>query len=111
MYRYAYSLSGEEAITSDWQTANKSARLKRVELSCSRNAPFIAIPDMIKMAELKEIEVASIHIPFGVDTEMGFGSAGERLEHVNFIAGFLNQCAPFKCRNFTMHSGPERSEQ
>jgi sugar phosphate isomerase/epimerase len=111
MYRYAYSLSGEEAVSSDWQNANKSAKLKRVELSCSRNAPFIAIPGMIKMAEQKEIEVASIHIPFSIDTEMGFGSPEERQSHVDFIADFLRKCAPFKCRNFTMHSGPERTAQ
>ena len=111
MYRYAYSLSGEEAVTSDWTAANKSAKLKRVELSCSRNAPFIAIPGMIKMAEQKEIEVASIHIPFGIETEMGFGTPEERQSHVDFIADFLRQCAPFKCRNFTMHSGPERTAQ
>ena len=109
MYRYAYSVPGEDAATLDWQQANANARLRRIELSNSAKAPYAALQEMIGLTQSGAVEVASIHIPFGIDTEMGFGSKEVRQEHMNFIADFIRRHAPLGSKNYTFHSGPERT--
>ena len=55
--------------------------------------------------------MASIHLPFFLLTEMGYGTPDERQAHVAHTIAFIRKCAPFQCRHYTLHGGLERTNE
>ena len=111
MYRYAISVPDRVAEDAAFLNVLAKAKLKRIEFSCSSGTAKESMIDRIAvMAERQaagDLEVGSIHIPFG--GWWGISAPGEAVRSlaVENARDFIRACAPLNCRNFTLHGSSE----
>lgn len=115
MHCYSVSCPNRQIANPEWQKAVASAAIKRIEYSCSEGFPLSSFEEDVKilcaMQERGEVEVSSIHIPFGAAITVGTPDESLRSNTVRFIKDFLKVTAPLGCRNYTLHPSTEPIEE
>ena len=111
MHCYAVSCPDCQIANPEWQKAVASAAIKRIEYSCAEGTHMSRFAEDVKilcaMQERGDVEVGSIHIPFGAMTAVGAADEYLRTSSVQFIREFLKVTSPLKCRNYTLHPSTE----
>ena len=111
MYRYAISVPDRVAEDAAFLNVLAKAKLKRIEFSCSSGTAKESMTDriavMVERQAVGDLEVGSIHIPFG--GWWGVSAPGEAVRSlaVENVKDFIRACAPLNCRNFTLHGSSE----
>ena len=112
MYHYSVAFRDEMCALPEWGRAAAASKIKRIEFSCVQSTPVetlnLAISRLEKLQSSGEVEVASIHIPFGVE-RWNIAHLDETLRKANIrdIRDFLNRTDPLKTKLFTIHGSGE----
>ena len=111
MHCYAVSCPNSQIANPEWQKAVASAAIKRIEYSCAEGTHMSSFAEDVKilcaMQERGEVEVGSIHIPFGAMVAVGAADEYLRKSSVEYIKEFMKITAPIGCRNYTLHPSTE----
>ena len=108
MYSYAISLPDRLFLDEKWRKAFCDSKIKKIEFSCSAATPREQlqqeIASLAKMQQDGQIQVASIHIPFGAEWQYHSTDETLRRQAVENARTFIADCRSLKCSLFTMHS-------
>ena len=111
MHCYSVSCPNRQIANPEWQKAVASAAIKRIEYSCAEGTHMSRFAEDVKilcaMQERGEVEVGSIHIPFGAMIAVGAADEYLRTSSVQYIKEFMKITAPIGCRNYTLHPSTE----
>ncbi len=111
MHCYAVSCPNSQIANPAWQKAVASAAIRRIEYSCAEGFTLEQFAEDVKilcaMQERGEVEVGSIHIPFGAEMAVGTSDDVLRNRTIQFIKDFMAVTAPIGCRNYTLHPSTE----
>ena len=111
MHCYAVSCPDCQIANPEWQKAVAAAAIKRIEYSCAEGTLMSRFAEDVKilcaMQERGEVEVGSIHIPFGAMIAVGADDEYLRKSSVQYIKEFMKVTAPIGCRNYTLHPSTE----
>lgn len=116
MYRYSVSFSDEFCAMPEWRRAAAASKIKRIELSCAHSTPPETLSRTVsaldEMQKKKELEVASIHIPFAGD-RWNIANLDESLRQANVrdILDFLKRTDPLNSKLYTIHGSAEPIEE
>ena len=110
MYRYAVSFPNTQAVDPDWRKSIARAAIRRIEYSCGRFAPEAFKPEVAVLREMQargEVEVASIHIPFGDAWAIANPDEAARRLAVSMTREFVDVTRPLGTVNYTLHGSAE----
>lgn len=116
MIRYAGSFHINMVTAPLWQAAFAKSALKRIELSCSekpdKEVCSKAVNDLIAMQKNGDIEVSSLHLPFGPFDEINPSAMDEdfRKNTVKYFQEFIRQFSALQIPNITVHCSAEPNE-
>ena len=112
MYRYSVSFKDELCALPEWGRAAAASGIKRIEFSCTQSTPVEtltrAVSGLEKMQNAGDVQVSSIHIPFGGE-RWNIAHPDEMLRKANIrdILDLLNRTDSLESKLYTIHGSGE----
>ena len=112
MYNYAVSVGAARIRLPEWRKALSASKFRRIELSCGEYLTPQETEELAELcrndAHLREIAIASIHLPFCPFELFPFPAGEKEREAIAaYLSEFIRITAPLKSPNYTFHASIE----